>query len=80
MVDRVTSELVYIINRAEDGGCRSDAVKTLLNMLPALDEESIDRVIADMTWFICNSHDESRRKAAQDVLVILKNVKSIEVS
>lgn len=76
-MDRTTLELVNIIMRTNDKRRCRDAGNTLIGILPSLDEESIEDVTRDMTEVITYSHDEQRRRVAQDVIITFKHAQSV---
>lgn len=76
-MDDTAWEMVKIVRDSENDKRIQDAANTLTSVLPALDEESVDKVIWEMTKIIRDSDNATRRRVAQQTLVVFKNMKSM---
>ena len=70
--DATAKELVYIICNSDNVKRRSEAVQTLIAILPSLDANSVDRVIKEMMYVVANSDNEARRAHARQILIPFK--------
>ena len=76
-MDDTAWEMLKIVRDSGNDKRIQDAANTLASILPALDEESIDKVIWETTKIIRDSNNANRRRVAQQTLVVFKNMKSM---